>query len=140
MRGVKIIVAPGETQGQHRSDLAFADEGEIVLPAEPHDDEPIDGACGCRRSSDGVRTGRATTTAKVSDLPPTVEQYCAEVVRAYPELETLLKAGWPKGQVASLLNSWRWQKSFPAGAVVERRGEEILERKTRITPAANRVR
>lgn len=135
---MKVIIATRETQGQRRSDFAFADEGEIVLPAEPHDDEPVDGACGCQRSFDGISSGRATTTAKVADLPLTKEQYCAEILRAYPELETLLKAGWPRDQVLSAaLEFLEIAKEFPAGAILERRGEDILERKTKTTPATN---
>lgn len=81
---MKVIVATGETQGQRKSDFSFVPEGEIVLPAEPHDDEPIDGTCGCQRSFDGIVSGKATTTAKVIDLPLTREDYIAEILRAYP--------------------------------------------------------
>lgn len=65
---MKVVVATSETQEQRRNDFHFATEGEIVLPAEPHDDEPVDGPCGCQRAFDGIASGKSTTTAKVLDL------------------------------------------------------------------------
>lgn len=64
---MKVLVATRETQGERDDDFYFTVDGELVTPvviACAHGDE-----CSCRRGFPGLASGRATTTARVAELP-----------------------------------------------------------------------
>ena len=59
---MRAFVATKETQGKRKNDFCFAEEKEMVWFGGECDNEPIDGACGCKRAMCGVKTRLATTT------------------------------------------------------------------------------
>lgn len=68
---MKVLTATAETQGQRDNDYNWCVEGELVWIAPPcaTDGTDPDGPCGCGRDFAGLSSQRATTTARVSDLP-----------------------------------------------------------------------
>jgi hypothetical protein len=70
VRGMKLLTATRETQGQQAGDFCFAIEGELVLLGSvcATDEADPDGGCGCGRAFSGMSSMRATTTALVRDL------------------------------------------------------------------------
>jgi hypothetical protein len=127
-----LLVATRRGQGARGSDFCFSDPGEVVLPHDHACDEAPDGPCGCRRSLVGVRTGGATTTVEVADLPLDLDQLCAEVRAA------LAAAGWLRCvDDADVADRWvadiAWElvqagARFPVGTVLERRGSTFQAR------------
>jgi hypothetical protein len=59
---MRAFVATKETQGKRKNDFCFVEEKEMVWFGGECDNEPIDGACGCKRAMCGVKTRMATTT------------------------------------------------------------------------------
>ncbi len=128
----KVMVATKETQGRRKNDFCWATEGEILRFGMECDGEEVDGGCGCRRSLVGVDSMKATTTAKVVEMPGIDEKSLATIVGA-----SLTKAGWghlaPKedferyaaDDAAELL---RIAATFNEGDVIEKRGETIQTR------------
>ncbi len=123
---MNVLVATRQTQGGRRNDFCFVPEDELVVFGSECDREPIDGDCGCRRSMSGIVSCKATTTMKVADLKMGVDEYAA----------TIHASRWAKG--------WRMSRAdcrvlaeelmltarpFRTGAVVERRGELLVERR-----------
>lgn len=138
---MKVLVATEETQGRRGNDFCHVPEGELVMDGGSEcSREGIDGRCGCRRSFVGLKSHKATTTARVvnvvltdRDRPgETDEDVLERMVR-----ESLKDAGWlgivgededaklVQGTVGSIL---RVAAVFEPGTVVEQRGTKIQER------------
>jgi len=68
---MKVLVATSETQGERPTDYHWATEGELVWVQEPcrRDRLRMPNACGCGWGFAGLASHRATTTAKVIDIP-----------------------------------------------------------------------
>lgn len=129
---MKVLEATSQTQGQRKSDFHWADEGELVkFPFECDRDRRTgpDGGCGCRRSFSGTTSHKGTTTAKIVERDITTEQFCDAVVQAW------IDAGWPINDTevddelrAEAREILRIANTFPVGAVIEKRGSQIVMR------------
>lgn len=124
---MKVLVATARTQGDRPGDYHWCIEGELVRIGEvcELDLRDPDGGCGCGRGFGGLNSHRATTTARIAELPLSRADY-AEAIRSSREQQ-----GWcPCGSCAdveadelvSLVADW------PVGAVVERRLDELVIR------------
>jgi hypothetical protein len=119
---MKVLVATAALQGMRSNDFNFCIEGELVwigLVCTTDSSDP-DGGCGCGRSFAGMASHRATTTARVAEVDLDFAHY-AEALRM-----SLRDQGWPTrgaiplaGELADVADS------FPIGAVVERRLDEL---------------
>jgi hypothetical protein len=126
---MKILVATKETQGDRRNDFCWCEEGEIVEPSLIEcGGETVDGRCGCRRSLCGLKTRLATTTFKVADVRLKVLELARMICESDRaagfrgiEFEAHLITARELNRIAS---------NFPMGAILERRGDRILLRKS----------
>jgi hypothetical protein len=68
---MKVLVATRATQGTRGNDYHWAIEGELVRVGEVcrKDRNDPDGGCGCGRGFAGLNSHRATTTARVAEVP-----------------------------------------------------------------------
>jgi hypothetical protein len=128
---MKILVATNQTQGKRKNDFCHAEEDEIVKFSSECDGEAVDGNCGCHRSMSGCTSGKATTTMRVEDRNMHVEEYI-EIIR-----QSYKTGGWYdlmgiKDAEASIMQDvkdlLKVAKDFPAGTIVEKRGNTIQER------------
>jgi hypothetical protein len=119
---MKVLVATAALQGMRGNDFNFCIEGELVWIGMvcSTDSRDPDGDCGCGRSFNGMASHRATTTARVAEVDLDFAHY-AEALRT-----SLKDQGWPTrgaiplaGELADLA------ESFPIGAVLERRLDEL---------------
>ena len=120
---MKIIVATSETQGQRPGDFNFVPDGEIVVVS---DCDCLHAGCDCVRSMVGINSGKGTTTMKVVESDITLEEYhrlIGEANQGYGELG--MDDNISNEQVDALLDLAR---QFPAGAVIERDGEDFKQR------------
>jgi hypothetical protein len=123
---MKVLVATKRTQGARDNDFACCVEDELVwigLICATDRRDP-DGGCGCGRAFGGLSSHRGTTTAMVRDIAGLSREDYAEAIRSSFEDQ-----GWPQelsDEVADgmldLVRGW------PAGAVVERRIDEVIVR------------
>src|SRR5690348_12801697 len=70
---MKILTATAASQGMRSNDFDFTIEGELAgigLICATDQLDP-DGGCGCGRAFFGLSSHRATTTARIRDLPMT---------------------------------------------------------------------
>lgn len=124
---MKVLVATARTQGSRHDDYHWCVEGELVRIGEPcaRDRADPDGGCGCGRGFGGLNSHRATTTARVAEVPLARADY-SEAIRS-----SLWQQGWEPcpccveqeaDDLAALVLGW------PVGAVVERRLDELVVR------------
>jgi hypothetical protein len=124
---MKVLVATARTQGARPDDYHWCIEGELVRIGEAcaTDRADPDGGCGCGRGFGGLNSHRATTTARVAEVPLSPEDY-AEAIRS-----SLDEQGWDPcpgcvrqeaDELAALAAGW------PTGAVVERRLDALIVR------------
>ena len=123
---MKLFVSTHETQGQRSNDFCWCEDDELVHWSSECSRETIDGPCGCRRSMAGLVSLKATTTFKVVDW----SDYSIVLLsdRIY---DSMTKAGWsPRyhNTNAQAIEIERIASQFPVGTVLERRGDEIVER------------
>ncbi|WP_354501952.1 hypothetical protein [Mycetocola sp. 2940] len=110
------------------NDYSFTVPGELVYVQDPCDCdriEPLNG-CGCSRGFAGVASARATTTAKVVDLPElSIESYTV-ALRA-----GLVAQGWPgewaPGMAELMLDM---AAHSPIGTIIERSFDDYRARAT----------
>ncbi|MFI6029490.1 DUF7715 family protein [Amycolatopsis magusensis] len=139
MRTLAVLVATARTQGQRGNDFLACSPEELVdiTSSCVGDRGDPDGGCGCCRAFTGLDSRKATTTAEVVERPMSFTDYVAA------HHTSLLRAGLPDG---ATVRGWaeetardmaRIAAAFPIGTVVERRGDQILEREqtTAATPA-----
>ena len=84
---MKVLVATGDGQGEVAGDFCFTVEGELVTLGTLECSSPD--VCGCGRSFAGLASARATTTARVADLP----HMTRDDVRLAID-ESLRRGGW----------------------------------------------
>jgi len=128
---MKLFVSTHETQGQRSNDFCWCEDDELVHWSSECGGETIDGPCGCRRSMAGLVSLKATTTFKVVDRPGYNVQALADVIHRSYELGGWIKPGSWDGTTTSLdeaVEIERVASQFPVGTVLERRGDEIVER------------
>jgi hypothetical protein len=132
---MKVLTATSDTQGWRDNDFCWTVEGELVflVPFECARGF-VDDDCGCRRSMAGLASHRATTTMKVverDDLDP--DTYFALTA------DGLHSQGYVKEALLDNPNVVAWVReladelidvaaSWPAGTVLERRGDVIAAR------------
>ncbi len=130
---MKILVGTKQTQGTRRTDFSYVDEGDLVLAGVlvECDRENVDGVCGCRRSFDGLRNMKATTTARIVEAEidgAYLAQAVTEALTSWLELvetneeRTKLIEGEVEG--IHLIAS-----KFAVGSVIEKRGSNFQLRK-----------
>ncbi|GAA0946197.1 DUF7715 family protein [Pseudonocardia zijingensis] len=124
---MKVLVATARTQGDRPDDYHWCIEGELVRIGEvcAADLADPDAGCGCGRAFAGLNSHRATTTARIAEVPLSQADY-VEAIRS-----SLQQQGWdPCGdcaageavQLAALVVDW------PVGTVVERRLDDLFVR------------
>ncbi|MFP5022036.1 DUF7715 family protein [Pseudonocardia phyllosphaerae] len=124
---MKLLVATALTQGVRPNDYHFCIEGELVwigLVCAADRADP-DGGCGCGRGFGGLNSVRATTTARVADLPFTRADY-VEALRS-----GLHQQGWmlAPGEIAYMADDLAaLVADVPEGAVLERRLDDVVVR------------
>ncbi len=127
---MKILIGTKETQGKRKNDFSFTNDREILRFGFECDGERVDGRCGCKRSMVGVVTHKATTTIRVEDVELNEDQL-SDIL-----FQSMKDAGWIteknessekliKEQIEDIKNV---ANSFPAGAVIERRGRAFAMR------------
>jgi hypothetical protein len=124
---MKVLVATGWTQGERPDDYHWCIEGELVRIGEvcARDLADPDGGCGCGRGFGGLNSHRATTTARIAEVPLSPAEY-AEAIRSSLEQQ----GGDPcrdcatdeARSLAALVADW------PAGTVIERRLDDLVVR------------
>jgi hypothetical protein len=123
---MKVLVATSATQGVRESDYHWCIEGELVWIsiACRADQENPDGPCGCGRGFAGMSSHRATTTAMVKELDGFTHDDLVAALHG-----SLAVQGWPVDNTAELAAMLaEAAQSFPAGAVIERRLDELRAR------------
>lgn len=120
---MKIIVATSDTQGQRPGDFNYVPEGEVVIVS---DCDCLHEGCECSRSMVGVFCGRATTTMKVVESDLTRDVYLLLIRNANKGYEDLGVGQLVFDEQADALLELAMQ--FPAGAVIERVGEDFEQR------------
>ncbi|MDX3195196.1 hypothetical protein PV458_42935 [Streptomyces sp. MN03-5084-2B] len=99
MPTLAVLVATARTQGQRGNDFLARSPDELVDITSSCDRGNPDGGCGCCRAFTGLDSRKATTTAEVVERPISFARDMARIAA-----------------------------DFPVGTVVERRGDQILER------------
>ena len=130
---MKVLVATKCMQGTRSNDYSWTEEGELVGFALECDGEDVDGACGCRRGFAGLASHKATTTARVTEKGHTEGQYIA-AYRLSKVRAGWVKPGedpaWVREQAKEML---RIASCFTCGTIVEKRGDDIVERRKLVT-------
>lgn len=139
---MRLLTATAATQGERQDDFHWCTEGELVWV---HEDSLDDGTddwtdrrpaggddlCGIARAWIGLSSHRATTTARVSDLPFTPADVRL-ALRGYLESAGFARFLQPwelesaLDEEAALLI--RLGRRYPTGTVVERRGPYMRAR------------
>lgn len=130
MPTLAVLVATDRTQRDRANDFIACSPGELVdiTSSCDRDRGNPDGGCGCCRAFTGLDSRKATTTAEVVQRPMSFADYVAA------HHASLTRAGLPDDDT---VRSWadeaardmaRIAAAFPVGTVVERRGDQIVER------------
>jgi hypothetical protein len=120
---VRIIVATSETQGNRPGDFNYVPEGEIVMVG---DCDCLHEGCDCSRSMVGILSKMGTTTMMVVESDLTRDDFRRQIREANSEFEELgVNGSVYEEQADALLDL---AKEFPAGAVIERKGENFNQR------------
>jgi hypothetical protein len=122
---MRLLTATSITQGYRVNDFSFCVEGELV-----HIDPPCakdrgdpDGRCGCGRSFSGLNSHHATTTAVIREVDFSPADYL-EALRS-----SLDQQGWDSSQAVHEVAALQClAQHWPAGAVLERRLDQIVMR------------
>jgi hypothetical protein len=124
---MKVLVATARTQGDRGNDYHFCIEGELVRINEvcARDRGDPDGGCGCGRGFGGLNSHRATSTARIAEVPLSLADYALAIQ------SSLQQQGWDTCDdcamseavdLAALVLGW------PADSVVERRLDQLVVR------------
>lgn len=127
---MKLLTATSRTQGDRDNDFNFCVEGELVIVAPlvcETDAEDPDGGCGCGRSFGGLNSGKATTTALVSDLNFTPDD-AALAIRSALEQSSFIQLMRPEDVADVIADTLELADSFDVGTVVEQRLGDIQAR------------
>ncbi|NMH98189.1 DUF7715 family protein [Pseudonocardia acidicola] len=127
---MKVLVATARTQGARAGDYHWCVEGELVRIGEicALDRADPGGGCGCGRAFAGLNSHRATTTARVAEVPLSYPDY-VEAIRsslqqqgyepcddcADEEADELaeLVADWPVGTIVGRRLAELWVRELP---------------------------
>lgn len=123
---VLCLTATKMTQGHRRNDFSHAEEGEAVYLGMTCDGATTDDRCGCARSFSGVKTAKATTTARVDSRPrgALISDRAAFFVRAWKmSLEEARDQA-----INDVQNMAVELKAFKPGEVLELRDERLQVR------------
>lgn len=117
---MKVLVATARTQGERGGDYHWCVESELVRIGEvcARDQVDPDDGCGCGRGFSGLNSHRATTTARVAEVPLCREEY-VEAIRS-----SLQQQGWDPCACCSVDEAdllVELVADLPVGTVVERR-------------------
>ncbi|MEA2484674.1 MAG: hypothetical protein QOC55_2621 [Thermoleophilaceae bacterium] len=127
---MKLLVASTVGQGERANDYSWCIEGELVMTGFvcATDRKNPDGGCGCGRGFAGMASQRATTTAVVSEMDISPQEFAATVRHA------LHTSGWlPSADrqaddelvVAFAEQVMRAAAPWPVGTVMRRRLDDI---------------
>lgn len=126
---MKVLTATKKTQGWRDNDFCWAVEGELVVfPPIECSCGSVDDGCGCHRAMAGLASHRATTTIEVRERKDLNHKTYFALVADGLEAQGYLRPNslrdpevrnWLVDVVGELEISAR---VFPAGAVLERRG------------------
>lgn len=137
MNKLRIFVATSHTQGQRANDFTWMTEGEPVTYSFVCDTDggDPDGTCGCARSWDGMTSRLSGTTALVTEVDMTEDQYVDTLLNYYREFGLLKDDAPDAAEVIASVTAQATQllveaHDFPVATVVERRGDDVLERDT----------
>lgn len=124
---MRVLVATACTQGDRANDYNFCIEGELVRINEvcARDRGDPDGGCGCGRGFGGLNSHRATTTARVAEVPLSLEEYALAVE------SSLQQQGWnpcPDCAMAEAVDLAALVLGWPVDSVVERRLDQLVVR------------
>jgi hypothetical protein len=122
---MKVLVATAMTQGIRTNDYHWCTEGELVWIGVvcSSDQRDPDGGCGCGRGFGGLSSHRATTTARVAELPLTRVEYIGAIS------SSLHAQGWPPSIAAEIGDGLAAVAAgWPVGAVIERRLDDLRVR------------
>lgn len=134
---MRVLVATTELQASRSTDYCFTVAGELVSPAVPICANP---RCGCARGFAGMSSSKATTTAKVVDLPHLTLADLRDAIEDWLERDGWLDlavnddeiddAGTIFDEVVSAHVEAITDVSehFPVGTVLERRGDLVVAR------------
>jgi hypothetical protein len=122
---MRVLVATARTQGDRANDYNFCIEGELVRINEVCARDRGDPDGGCGRGFGGLNSHGATTTARIAEVPLSLEEY-ALALRS-----SLQQQGWDPCadcamseavDLAALVLGW------PADSLVERRLDQLVVR------------
>jgi hypothetical protein len=126
---MKVLTATKEKQGKRKNDFSHTKEGELVKFGMVCDGETTDGGCGCKRSTVGFGTLKATTTIKVEERNITEKEFIQQYI------ESDKKAGWyeyRKDGDKEIIEDAKYllelADSFDVGTILEKRGNKIQTR------------
>lgn len=123
---MNILVATARTQGERSNDYHFCIEGELVqlgVVCAKDRADPDNGVCGCGRGFAGLNSHRATTTARIADLPLSMADYAVAIG------SSLEQGGYCEHEVAGAyveaVGLAEIAAEWPVGTVVRRRLDEL---------------
>jgi len=125
---MKLLTATATSQGTRDNDFSWTIDGELVLIGIvcARDQADPDGGCGCGRAFSGLSSHRATTTARVLDLPLTREDVSKAIAGYYES------AGYGVFEPSELDDEidemLRVASAWDIGTIVERRLDRLQAR------------
>lgn len=121
---MKILVATRDTQGERPDDFFFAQECEIVML---DDCDELHPGCSCKRSMVGAESGKGTTTMLVIESDLTRAGFIERIRKAnsIAGFDELVSESIFEAEADELL---KLAAQFPAGAIVERNGDDFTVR------------
>jgi hypothetical protein len=134
VRGMKLLTATRERQGERDGDFCHAIEGELVLLGLvcADDERDPDGGCGCGRAFSGMSSMRATTTALVRDLDVSFDDVKLAVEGYYVSSgfgpDVIGGAAFADLVAETVVYMADVAERLPVGAVVGRRLDELIWR------------
>ncbi|MHA6623096.1 DUF7715 family protein [Pseudonocardia sp. DLS-67] len=124
---MNVLVATARTQGDRPNDYHFCIEGELVRIDEvcARDRGDPDGGCGCGRGFGGLNSHRATTTARIAEVPLSLGDYALAIQ------SSLQQQGWntcADCAMSEAVDLAAFVLGWPVGSVVERRLDALVVR------------
>ena len=126
---MKVLVATARTQGTRTNDYHYCVDGELVWfpPTCSRDEADPDGGCGCGRGFGGLNSHTATTTAMVTEVALSRDDY---IEALWSSLE---RQGWTRfleiDEVAAEVDALLvLVADLPVGTVLGRRLDQVVVR------------
>lgn len=132
---IKLPVSTKQTQGDKSSDFDWIPEiGEIVYLSFmcDRDRNDLNNGCGCGRAFTGLSTGKSATTAVIAEVDISDEDL-RKLVYDHFVAGDWIKPAKPEPTDdelvdETLIDMIEIGESFDTGTIVERAGDEVLER------------